>query len=103
MQESKKLLSKTVTRETSLIIDPINDNVEGVKVRINGVTIAMFDLCTVWDFLKDALIELDMKDRNPLLGLGRRKYEAENINRLTGEWCKLIDEKREVQNAKLRN
>ena len=87
---NSELISRTADSEISLVIEPIGNKVMGLKVRLDGVTKAGFDLAMVWDFLKAELQHVD----EHFLGMERRAYEAKNIYRLTQEW---IDTKLEEE------
>ena len=80
----------TKGREVSLVIEGSPDKVLPLKVRVDGITVAYFDVAMVWDRLMETLTNL----RNPkdYLGIERRAYVASNIWRLTNEWVERQEE-----------
>ncbi len=83
--------------EISLVVEPINDSVMGLIVKENGLSVARFDVGMVWDFLKDALKEIQCPAQS--VGLERRCYEASNIYKLTREWIEIKEKKEEFPDA----
>jgi hypothetical protein len=85
-----ELIHRTVEREVSLLIEPDATPLLPMKIRLDGVTIAWFDVCLVFDLMMDELEKLEEPAR--FLGLDRRSYAAKNIHRLYVEWMDKRDE-----------
>jgi len=80
----------TKIRAVSLVVEPLTNDIMGLKVKDGDVVIAEFELGMVWDFLRDALKGILYPAQ--FAGLERRYYEASNIWRLTREWLKMTGE-----------
>ena len=83
----------TKIRAVSLVVEPLNNDVMGLKVKDNEIVIAEFELGMVWDFLRRALG--DIAHPKQFAGIGRRHYEASNLHRLTCEWLEIIRKENE--------
>lgn len=86
-----ELRHETKNRRVSLVIEPSIEKVLLLKVRVNEVTVADFDVAAVWDRMMETLSGLE----NPkdYLGIERRAYVASNIWRLTNEWLRGQEER----------
>jgi hypothetical protein len=67
-----------------------------MALRLNGKLIADFEICFVWDEIRNALIKLSPHN-SP--GIMRRRYEAVNVERLTEEYLQLLEKQEKVKKA----
>lgn len=85
-----ELIHRTVDTEVSLLIEPDGTVLLPLKVRVNGVTVASFDVCMVFDLMMGSLRALE--EPSGFLGVDRRAYISRNCHRLTDEWLEAQDD-----------
>ena len=79
-----ELFYQIKSNKVTMLMELCDDGMLCVKIRVNEIMVAAWDVSVVWDFMKKELSALKDSERDS--GLNRRIYEAKNVHKLTDRW-----------------